>query len=340
MNITIAYLTNRRTPKLCWFLDALTEQGMDYPNLTIDLIVVDFCAEEEGRLTSLLLDCERFSDHNWCKIKHVTPYPNPYQGRLKIPKDEWFNAAAARNTAICLCRDDHIVFADDLSCPAPGWLSSVLSAIAKNRITLGTYHKVMDMKVSGGRMKSFKDHPTGHDHRLGVISNPAHGFKLQTASGTKGLYHAPSEWLYGCSLAMPIEPLLQVGGFLEAMTASMGYEDCAMSRMLSNNGHQFFIDINMMTYESEELHHGPGQFFRRRDPLRGKRPDGANDDMSHALLDAVATLKYHPNNFDPGGIRELRRKVLAGEPFPERRHPQHCWWTGEPLEQIGEHWPR
>jgi hypothetical protein len=342
MTICIAWFTNRKTAKLRWFVDALTRQKT--PEDRIELVVVDHYAPENWKTNVSRLNGELLEGLNWELLvgagiritHHVTPYPNPYQGRFKITQEEWFNASAARNTAICLCRESHIVFADDLSCPMPGWLTSVKRAIATNRITLGTYRKVLQMVVTAGVVTSFTDHPSGHDHRVGVIASRPRQFPPVA----HGLYAAPKEWWYGCSVAMPIEPLLGVGGFLEAMSASQGYEDCAMSRMLSNNGHQFFIDTGMLTFESEELHHGPGQFFRRRDPCRGKRPDGANDDMSHALLDATATLKYHPNNFDPGGIRELRKKVLSGEQFPERRHPQHCWWTKEPLEKIGEHYPR
>jgi len=74
--------------------------------------------------------------------------------------------------------------------------------------------------------------------------------------------------------------------------------------------------------------------MRREDPCRGDPHANPRDDKSHALVRLVEKLKHHPNYFGAEGIRGLRKRVLAGEPFPAATIPEHCWFTGKLLSEL------
>lgn len=108
----------------------------------------------------------------------------------------------------------------------------------------------------------------------------------------------------------------------------MGYQDVVAGAMLAKHNVKFWFDPRMMTYESDELHHQPGQHFLRVDP--GKSPN----DKSHKILEMVAGGRIKaPNYFGPGGLREFRERTLRGEPFPIVQIPDREWFTGTPLSE-------
>ncbi len=318
MRLTIAWFTNRRDPKLDWFLDSVLSQAEPWDD--IRFIIVDFYASEPGRLIGILGDS--FASALGNQITHVEPMPSVWNGRHRLTKDNWFNAAGARNTAICLCPDDHLVFADDLSVALPGWLNAAKEAVRRGGITLGCYQKVKNLVVKGGIATSFDEFEDGKDHRLKLLPNQ------------DGPQFAYQSWFYGCSFVSPIESLLAIGGFSDALTATHGYEDGVASVMLRNNGITMEIDPRMKTFESEELHHVHGNHFRRWDPCRGDPNARPRDDASHAMMNIASAVKFHPNHFGEEGIRGLRQRVLRGEPFPIMKTPEHHWFTGKHLSEI------
>jgi hypothetical protein len=135
------------------------------------------------------------------------------------------------------------------------------------------------------------------------------------------------EWLYGCSCAMPVEALLSIDGWGEMICDGMGFEDCLTGIVLGNAGYQLRYDKRMMTYESEEDHHVEPS-LRRED--YGTSPD----DKSHRALEIAKSSKRFENGFGEGGIRALRERILAGEPFPIKRIPEHEWFTGQPISEM------
>ncbi len=93
----------------------------------------------------------------------------------------------------------------------------------------------------------------------------------------------------------------------------------------------------MKTLESEELHH-VGPSFRKDDwhfvnglPVLGG--DG-HSDKSHAVLNIAKQSKHWPNYFGEEGIRGLRKRVLAGEPFPVVQVPDRDWYSGLLLSEL------
>src|SRR4030095_12589600 len=182
MSLTIAYSTARRDPKLQWFLRSLhRETRGDYTDIRI--VIIDFYALDRDK------PVERFNnDFHW-----LPPKPNPWQGPHRLTKENWFAAANARNTALCLALDGYIAYVDDLSVLLPGWLLQVRAAMSAGYITCGAYKKVKNLEVDKkGNVVNYTELAAGIDNRL------AHASTLTDCAGN---------WLYGCSCAIPVDAL-------------------------------------------------------------------------------------------------------------------------------------
>lgn len=311
MKFTIAYMTCRREPHIEWFLQSLARQCSD---VSQKIIIVDFYADEPGRR-------EKFASLNTggFQIRHVTPMPSVFQGKHRLTCGNFFDASGSRNTAICLCEDDRIAFIDDLTVLAPEWYSSAKEAVTRAGYTFGSYRKVNNLRVSEGVITGFSDQPNGHDvrrSRVKYIDRPA---------------PCHPDWLFGCSLVVPVESVLQAGGWPEKLCAGMGYEDSAFARIVRNRREPTTFDPRMMTYESEEDHHIPGDRFHRMDPCRCHPCTPVRDDKSHAMLRAVESATVIDNGYD---IRALRKHVLSGGDFPVPTGPTHEWFTGFALGEL------
>jgi len=304
MNLTIAYLTGRKDPHFDWFLESLRRTcAGDFTGIKI--IVVD-----------LLFGPDRFEfgmGETAVEIVNVPPKPTVWQGRHRLTKEDWFAAANARNTALCLAPDGYIAFVDDLSVLLPGWLERVRAAMAGGYVVCGTYAKVKNLVVENGFPISYEDYPQGHDSRERFAPTDLH----------------PCEggWLFGCSCAMPVEALLTIGGWTE-FADGLGSEDYLTGLTLQNAGFKLMYDKKMKTLESEELHH-LDKPLRKTD--KGKSPD----DKSHRALNIVLSgQKFFDNYYGGAGIRDERDRVLRGEPFTNRMNPQHDWFDGQPLSEM------
>lgn len=312
--LTIAYTTSRKEPQFEWVFSSLRRQLADETDYRI--VVVDFWKDTRGGLMiehgSLgFTAATKFPPD---RIIHVTPKPTVWQGEHRLTKEDWFAQCNARNTALCLAAGSHIAFIDDLSVLLPGWMQCVHEAIAGNYVMCGSYQKVKNLVVEDGLVTSFDPFPSGQDHRINLAPkdkpSPCYG-----------------NWCYGCSNVMPVEALLSVGGYCEALCDGMGYEDTTCGRMLENAGYALKFDPRAITYESEELH-SQLPVMRRED--FGTPPN----DKSHALVRMASQMKFHPNYFGEEGLRGLRKRVLAGEPFPVMKIPEHDWFTGKLLSEL------
>lgn len=302
--ISVCYITNRIQPQIGWFFDSLHRECKgDYSDLTV--IVVDYFAAER----------HAGSPRGKCQFVYTTPKPCVWQGPHRLTKKDYFAAANARNTALCLAPDGHIAFVDDLSVLLPGWLNCVRQSQRENYIALGTYQKVKCLEVKDGLVVSFAAFPEGIDSRSKLCSQPV------TSCG--------GNWLYGCSFAAPVEALLDVNGSDENCDSTgIGSEDYCLGIRIGNlKKYSFRYDKRMMTYESEEGH---------RNPVYPKGTDKgvSPNDKSHSILRMAQQSKWAPNYFGEGGIRALRQKALAGEPFPVCQIPQHDFFDGQSLSEL------
>lgn len=316
--LTIAFFTSRKEPKIEWFFDSLhRETGGNYDGIKV--VIVDLWEPYRLKLGSSAVHFPETRGFLGVKVPHihVSPKPCVWQGDHRLTEEDWFAASNARNTAICLAPDGWIAFVDDLSVLLPGWFAAVREAMAgpQNKIICGSYRKVLKLEVADGNVKSFDDHPGGHDNRAAHVTG-------------SGPHPCAGNWLYGCSLAAPVEAFLGINGFPEALCDGLGFEDVIAGIMLEKRGYTFAYDRRMMTYESEELH--------AQLPVMKRSDYGVSpEDKSHAVLRiAQQGDGWHPNYFGPEGLRGLRQRVLAGEPFPVMQIPQHEWWTGTPLKDL------
>jgi hypothetical protein len=296
-NFTIAYMTNRKSPRFKWFADHLANRGC-----SAEILIIDFYADER--------DLSKYAYSRGLDARSHTPKPTVWQGKHRITKENHFAAANARNTAVCLAKHDYIVFADDLSVPGHYWLDRVREHARDKRVVFGAYAKLLGMEVIDGDLKGYEGYAS-NDHRL--VQHPQFG-------PTHGA------WLYGCSFGLPIDVMLKINGMPE-IADGMGYEDTVTGEAIVNNGIQVFFDPTMMTFESEEAHHEDKSFIRT-DP--GVSPN----DKSHAFLNMCKGLKRFDNYFGPEGLAGLRARIQAGGEFPAVGIPEHEWFTGTPLRDL------
>lgn len=309
MTLTLCYLTSRRDCKFEWWLDSLAPQIK--PEDEIHIIVVDFWAKERP-LSFAALDGHPGNEIFAKSIQHVTPKPNVWQGEHRLTRENWFAASNARNTALCLCRTDWIAYSDDLSVLAPTWLEAVRRAVAGNYIALGAYKKVRNLVVEKGRVVSCEEFAGGLDSRLRHVGD---------------IVSCGGDWMYGCSVAGPVEAFLCVNGWPEAFDG-LSFEDVCMGICIGNtNKFSFRYDKSMLTLESEEDHYKEKPFIRSDFGVSPR-------DKSHSALNIAKQSKWFPNFFGEEGIRGLRERVLKGEPFPILQVPDREWFTGKLLSDL------
>lgn len=300
-DLTIIFQTCRKDSKFEWFIESLSNQVIETDR--INVVAVDFYADKVSQM--------RLGN---IPILKTPPKPCVWQGRFRLCKDNYFAPSNSRNGGICYARDGWAAFCDDLAVLMPGWLQFVRQAMTQSyRIYLGAYKKVKNLKVENGIAVSFDEFPSGVDSRWSFGSDA-------------GPVPCTGDYLYGCSFLAPVEALLAVNGFDENCD-SCGGEDYCLGIRLFNRGYQFSYARQMLTLESEELHHVEKPFIRLD---KGKSPN----DRSHALLKMARESDYAPNFFPEGGIRALRQRILAGEDFPICQSPQHDFFDGQPISEM------
>jgi len=305
MKLTICYITTRKENQFQWFADSLLDQLSCDDDISI--VMVDVYGKYVER-----------SNNFWNRIGipfiGTPPKPSVWQGEHRLTKQNWFAASNARNTGLCYAQDGFLAYVDDLSVLGPHWLQSVREAMAGNYIVLGTYEKLKNMMVENGRI--MYSQPYSMDARWNHVRADV------TSCG--------GDWLYGCSLAGPVQAFLDVNGWPETLCDGLGSEDYCMGIAMGNTGkYSFRFDRRMKTFESEELHH-IGEVFKKSD--FGISPN----DKSHAALNTAKQSKWFPqylgDEFET--ISDLRQHILNGGEFPIRKHPEHEWFLGTPLKDL------
>ena len=245
ISFSIVYVTNRKDPKIEWFIDTLMlELGGDLSG--IEVVAVAFHEKEVREAV------EKAGASSWVKVH--PPKPNVWQGSHKLTKQDWFAAANARNTGIALSRGHTIVFIDDLSAIMPGWWEWAKHACRNQCLCLGTYEKVRKLKVDSAGKVSFDEVPNGagKDTRLPELPQPVDAtIPYRTTGG----------WLYGSSFACPTEFLLTINGFDEECNG-IGTEDYIAGLMLQHMEFPMYICPGMKTVEDDDLHYVEKPFPR------------------------------------------------------------------------------
>jgi hypothetical protein len=337
--ITIAYMTNRKDPLIKWFFDSLHRE-LAGQVAGIQLVVVDYWCQalDKSQAERKRVEARRakFKEKSLIPFKHTPPKPSVWQGPHRLTKSNFFAPSNARNTALCFAEGEYIVFVDDLSVLLPGWFQEVEAAAKLGVVACGSYGKALEMEVVFGELRRVrgmedsltmltpetaiehlqKDYPHGIDSRLKQVE----GWEPVPAAGS---------WMFGCSCAIPVPPLLEIEGYDEDCDP-MGGEDYCCGMMLERLGLKFQYRKRMMTIESEEGHHQDVPFNR---PIKdANSPEDASVRMLNWVQSGVR--RKGANYWGRGGLRVLREKVLNGSSLPILGIPEHDWRDSQPLREM------
>jgi hypothetical protein len=226
------------------------------------------------------------------------PKPCVWQGPQRVTSRDWWATANARNTAIALASRDYVVFCDDRCWLGPEWLAQIRrGACERASVLVGSYEKLEDHRVT-------------MDHRRQRYP--------------EGLPNCGGGWLFGCTFALPLEWLLEVNGLEEGCDGLTG-EDYILGLMLGNRGRR--IDFEPRMFVRQERSMGTEHGYAMTD--KGCAPA----DKSHAALDRFG--KRDRTEMTPD-LRELRRRITAGEGFPDVDHgvDYRDWYDGQPIRDM------
>lgn len=323
--ITVCFITNRIDCKIQWFFESFWKQVQPYLTKGSDgysvlkesgfkVVVVDHWAESYGDWTPELVAQRKYEFAKICPFTftHIAPKPTVWGGKHRLTTQNYFSASNSRNTGLCHAEDGFIAYVDDLSVLMPGWLEQVVLAQSKGYVALGHYRKVKSLFIENGEVVKFEDHPSGHDSRRKNFTSDEP-------------FKCAGSWMFGCSVALPVEAVLTVNGWDENLDSGGG-EDYSMGMCLNNAGFDTYMCPKMLTWESEEHHHIEKPFKRIIKPYPGMK------DSSWASLAWYQGGKKYCENYQ--NMRETRDAVLRGEPFPIIQIPQHDWRDSQPLSEM------
>lgn len=319
---TIGYVTSRPEPRFDWFFSSLRAQLR--PSDELELVIVDFYAQpcdswtsEDVRIRENKVFADAYASGLDNQTTWVRPKPTVWAGPHRITNQNWWAAANARNTALCLARGDFWAMVDDRCVLMPTWMEAVRQARQEHYAVCGPYQKRTGITVENGAIKH-AGIVTGEDNRLQYVRE-----HYDIHEHLKNPYSAPGEWLYGCSFGLPTEWALKVNGMDETCDSSSG-EDYIFGLMLQNNGYPLYYDTRMMIVEDRTPEFlGPPMI--RRD--KGQSPN----DKSHALL---TKLKGQRRAQHPWDLNLLRTSVLSGGQWPHATWPTTDWYDGQQVKDM------
>lgn len=312
--LTVVYLTFRENPRFEWFVASMNRElrGMpDFDRSKLQVLVID--GKYPRRYTHQL---------DGVVVEVHPPKPTVWQGTYRLTQRDYFAAANTRNTAFALTRNDHVAFVDDLSVLLPGWLKAHVHAAEHGYVLCGTTCKYMNLRCDAEGNFAF-DGPSvdprfqaGQDSRLKHLTNDA-------------VRQCPGGWLYGGTFSMPIEAALKVNGQDEQYD-SIGGEDWDFGTRVERAGYPVHITRACGTVE-DEMGHGENPVIRLDKPWVG--PDGpySSNRLFNLLMRDRARSWTLGNDFN---LRELRKRVLAGDPFPIPVGPEKHWVDDQPLAKM------
>ncbi len=232
------------------------------------------------------------------RVVVTRPKPCVWQGPQRILDRDWWAVANARNTAIALASHDYIAYLDDRCWLGPRWMDALRRAERRrDAVVAGAYEKVDDGGVT-------------RDHRIRL--HPA------------GLVDCGGGWLFGCSVAAPLEWLLEVNGYEEGCDGLSG-EDYVLGLMLANRGRR--IDYVPDLFVRQERSLATAHHFARRD--KGTAPR----DKTHAALERFG--RRARTEFTPD-LRALRARLAAGGGFPDvdPAADHRDWFDDQPIREM------
>ena len=286
----------------------------DVPRDGVQVLVVDgrVWADGDARRAEM-----RDSAEGRVLFEHHPPKPSVWQGPARLTTKDYFCASSVRNTALALARAQHVAFVDDLSVLLPGWLKSHIHAADNGYVLCGTTCKNRNIVVDeNGDVQSYEKFAPGTDSRL--------------ASMTSDFHICAGSWLFGGTFSVPTEIALAVNG-QDEIHDTIGGEDYDFGIRLERAGAVVRISRLCGTFEDEDAHHAEAAMVRLDKPWAG--PDGpyTSNLLLNRLMRETGRTTTLGNEYN---LRELRKHVLAGEPFPVPMTPKMHWVDSQPLHEM------
>lgn len=300
-SLTVAFVTARKEPNLYWFLDSLANQVGD---MGAEVIVIDSYFDDRPENTHPETNMIWMS-YRGLSIRKIRPKPTIWAGKHRITLENWWSKSNSLNSSICLCRTEWIAFVDDRSVLCTGWLDCIEEAMRGQYAVVGTYEKHANMRIENGEI-------IDPGETLGVDHRPQYDHPVPT-----------HDW-YGGHCALPLEWCLRVNGFSEDVCDSLGLEDAMFGVTLRNFGFPMCYDARMKIIEDRT----PGEIdgaLKRAD--KGVSPN----DKSHKIVEIFRDKIDSQNSFD---IRNLRDRMLSGEPFPPPSASHIDWYDGAEIKDM------
>lgn len=318
-SLTMVFTTARPRPRFDWFFDSLFNCGGR--EVINQIIIIDLFAQAFDSWTELDVAKRReevyAADNPFmlampnCQIDWKPTKPNVWSGKYRLTPRNWWDKPAAINTGLCLCKSDYIAFVDDRCVLSNTSLDAIREAMENNYAVCGTYSKHVGLAVSDGVVVSHGQ-ITGVDGRAEIVK------------GAKFKCHG--QWMYGHAVALPTEWMLNVNGCDESW-CSVSMEDAHFGQMLENNGYPIYHDPRWRT--TQDRTPAACEYDMKRSS-KEKHPNDKND-KTHKLIERLWNNKQAAHQWN---MREIRRSVMAGNPWPIPNSPTEDWFDGQKLSEM------
>lgn len=316
--ITLVLSTGRLLARLDWFFDSLLRCSRR--ELIGQIVIVDLFAEPfddwtqpqvERRRDEVFRCADKFLASVKCELNWIPPKPNAWSGKFRFTPRNWWSKPESINSSVCMAKHDYLVFSDDRCVFQPTFFDAVHEAIEGKYAVCGTYEKRVGMQVQDGIVTT-PGETIGKDSRAAV------------AQGRKMI--CPGTWMFGHAFGLPLEWMLQVNG-VDELWDSVSMEDTHFGQMLDNNGFAIYHDPRMAQVQDRT----PQQcdYDMKRDS-KEKHPNDKND-KTHKLIEMLWKNKKSANSYS---LRDLRKHVLAGNPFPLPLGPHQDFYDGQNLKDM------
>lgn len=345
--ISIVYVTARHAPKWTWFADSLCAQTTEEQRANLEVLFIDGHLWDESIARAwdkpeIPLCDTRFHGaprfhtveaivRGRFPFRHLPPKPCAWNGPFRQTKRDWFCAGNTRNTGFIVAKHAYVVFVDDLSVVAPMWFNQVLHAAQDGYVVCGAYKKVKSLDIADGRIVSFEEFPAGVDSRWARGSDG-------------GIVDWHGSAMFGCSFGVALEAALEVDGNDAACNGS-GAEDYDFGIRLERAGWPIKYNRNMLTLESEELHHDGSKLPQSRKLVTADRlPKNyetyvhCNPDekywSDHVMLNRLANETDRIVPLIGDSLRAARAHFLSTGLVSIPREPQCDWRDGVLLSDL------